>query len=278
MPELPEVECVRRGLTRARLQAPIRSVWRSDLALRIGTTWRRENLQTLDAGTGTQWIRRGKFLLWRLQTPRADAGLLVHLGMTGRLLVTTPDEPAPAHTHLRIAFADGRELRFVDARRFGGLRAGAWETLLAEPPLVELGPEPLSRGFDAATLAGRGGRSRRTIYAVLLDQRVVAGLGNIYVQEALYRAGIRPQRRATRVTAPQWERLAEAIVEVLQQGIRNGGTSFRDYRNAAGERGRNQDRLWVYGRAGQVCRGCGSVLRAFEEAGRRAVFCPSEQR
>ena len=278
MPELAEVECVRRGLTRAKLRAPIESVWRSDLPLRIGKTWRQERLGAITGGTGVRWGRRGKFLLWRLDTPRGDAGLVVHLGMTGRLVVGTPDDPLAPHTHLRISFADGRELRFVDARRFGGLRAGPWQALLDEAPLSALGPEPLSRGFDASTLAARGGASRRTIYAVLLDQRVVAGLGNIYVQEALYRAGVRPSRRAHQVTGPQWERLAAAIVEVLRQGIAHGGTSFRDYRNAAGQRGRNQERLWVYGRAGLVCRGCGGVLRGYEEGGRRGVFCPREQR
>lgn len=277
MPELPEVECVRRGLARAKLHAPITRVWRSEQLLRTGKLWRQERLRAIAGGTGGRWVRRGKFLLWRLQTSRGDTGLLVHLGMTGRLQVTTPSAPALAHTHVRISMADGRQLRFVDPRRFGGLRAGAWAQLHDAPPLSELGPEPLSRQFDGAVLRQRAGRSKRALCSALLDQKVVAGLGNIYVQEALYVAGLRPLQRATGLRVADWDRLADAIVEVLTQGIRNGGTTLRDYRDADGRSGRNQARLRVYGRAGQAC-ACGAVLRGYEVGGRRGAWCPAEQR
>jgi formamidopyrimidine-DNA glycosylase len=222
--------------------------------------------------------RRGKFLIWTFErdgTP--DVGLLVHLGMTGRLVMQAPGDPREAHTHLILRFEDDREVRFVDPRRFGGLRTAELTELHASPPLVDLGPEPLARGFGPAVLASRGGGSKRAIRDVLLDQRVVAGLGNIYVLEALYRARVHPLVAARRLRSSAWERVSDAIIEVLRQGIRNGGTTFRDYRGTDGQRGRNQASLRVYGRAGQVCDGCGATLQGFVLGGRSGVYCPREQ-
>ncbi|MCA9648498.1 MAG: bifunctional DNA-formamidopyrimidine glycosylase/DNA-(apurinic or apyrimidinic site) lyase [Myxococcales bacterium] len=278
MPELPEVESVRRSLVRARLSAEIRSVWRSEHALRTGTHWQDERLGLLRGATPLRWQRRGKHLLWRLRDREGDElGLLVHLGMTGRLEVAHRGEPRATHTHVELRLGDDRRLRFVDARRFGGVRARPWATLLAEPPLHELGPEPLDRSFDGAHLQAAAGASQRALRDVLLDQRVVAGVGNIYAVEALFVARLHPLLPAARLRPEAWARLAAAVREVIAQGLANGGTTLRDYVDAEGNAGRNQGALWVYGRAGEPCRVCGTPLRRFELGGRGGVLCPHDQ-
>lgn len=278
MPELPEVETVRRSLDRAGLQAPVRSVWRSEHALRTGSHWRDERLSLLRRASPQGWERRGKHLLWRLTARDGGAlGLLVHLGMTGRLEVARRGDPRALHTHVELRFGDDRCLRFVDARRFGGVRARPWDVLLAEPPLDALGPEPLSAAFDGAHLHAAAGRSRRALRDVLLDQRVVAGVGNIYALEALFLARLHPLMSATRLRASAWDRLAGTVRRVIEQGIDNGGTTLRDYVDAEGNAGRNQGALWVYGRAGQPCRECGAPLVGFTLGGRGGVLCPHDQ-
>jgi formamidopyrimidine-DNA glycosylase len=278
MPELPEVECVRRGLNRARITGPIVECWRSDKLLRTGATWRDEQLEGLPGAVPASWSRRGKFLVWRLDRSTGPLALVVHLGMTGRLGIVDGNAAIEPHTHVRLTFPDGRELRFVDPRRFGGVRAGPWAEVWQQPPLVDLGPEPLAPKFDGARLAQRAAHSRRALCDVLLDQRVVAGVGNIYAQEALHLAGLHPLLRADRLQPAAWDRLAAAVVTVLRQGVRNGGTTFRDYRNASGRAGRNQASLRVYGRAGAPCRGCGETLRAYIHGGRSGAWCPACQR
>lgn len=279
MPELPEVECVRRGLSRANLTDPISEVWRSEKDLRTGATWRDEQLSRLQGARGRRWRRRGKFLLWELdgQGQSEPLGLLVHLGMTGALRVHHTGESHVLHTHVIFRFGDARELRFVDPRRFGGMRAGSLVELEQRPPLAELGPEPLGRGFSGSVLAERAGRSKRVLRDVLLDQRVVAGVGNIYALEALFLAGLHPLVVADRLAPSAWDRLAQAVVAVLRQGIRNGGTTFRDFQTVSGKPGGNQRALAVYGRAGTPCTRCGRLLRPFVHGGRSGAFCPVDQ-
>lgn len=278
MPELPEVESVRRGLVAAKLQAPVQSLWRSEFKLRIGKHWASENLECLQAATPGEVGRRGKYIVWQFRgADDAALGLVIHLGMSGRCGVATASQPRVLHTHLALGFADGRELRLVDPRRFGGVRAGAWETILAGPPIGELGPEPLEAGFSGAVLEERLGKSARPIRDALLDQEAVAGLGNIYAVEALFLAGIHPQLEARRLARSAWDRLATMIVRVLRQGIENGGTTLKDFRNVVGEVGRNQDDLKVYGNAGEPCPKCGETLRGFVSGGRSGVFCPRDQ-
>lgn len=278
MPELPEVESVRRSLARARLVDPIEAVWRSPQALRIGEAWRDERLEVLRGATPQRWQRRGKHLLWRLASAEGEPlGLLVHLGMTGRLEVARPGQPRATHTHVELRLGD-RQLRFVDARRFGGVRARPWAQLCAEAPLHEMGPEPLGKGFDGGVLEQRGGRSRRVLRDVLLDQRVVAGVGNIYAVEALFVARLHPLLPAERLERSAWDRLAAAVRAVLEQGLRNGGTTLRDYVDADGKAGSNQGALWAYGRADQPCRVCGATMRGFVHGGRSGVYCPQDQR
>lgn len=280
MPELPEVESVRRGLADAAMSSPITKVWRSRQDLRIGEHWQRklENLQCLVGAVPGEVQRRGKYLLWTMTDPRElPLVLVIHLGMSGRCGIATPDQPKVAHTHLVIDFAEGRQLRFVDPRRFGGLRAGPRELVLRSEPLASLGPEPLSPEFDGTTLAAALGRSSRALRDGLLDQSVVAGVGNIYAVEALFEARLHPLLECHRLLPSAWQRLADAVQLMLRRGIDNGGTTLKDFRNVTGEVGRNQDDLRVYGRAGQPCPSCGAPLRDFVHQARSGVFCPVDQ-
>lgn len=278
MPELPEVESVRRGIAAAKLTAPVRSLWRSEFKLRIGKHWATENLECLSGATPGTVGRRGKYIVWNfLDRDSAPLGLVIHLGMSGRCGVANADQPRVLHTHLALGFADGRELRLVDPRRFGGLRAGPLAEILASPPLGELGPEPLDEGFSGEVMQARLGASARPIRDALLDQEAIAGLGNIYAVEALFLAGIHPLVEARRLHRSAWDRLAVAVVTVLRQGIDNGGTTLKDFRNVVGEVGRNQDDLKVYGRAGEPCPRCGGPLQGFVSGGRSGVFCPRDQ-
>ena len=278
MPELPEVESVRRGLTSAQLTAPVSSLWRSEFKLRIGKHWAVENLECLRGARPGEVGRRGKYIVWSFQGREDETlGLVIHLGMSGRCGVTTQAQPRVLHTHLALGFADGRELRLVDPRRFGGLRAGPLTEILGSSPIGDLGPEPLEPGFTGELLEARLGRSARPIRDALLDQEAVAGLGNIYAVEALFLAGIHPLVAARRLHRSAWDRLAAAVITVLRSGIENGGTTLKDFRNVVGEVGRNQDDLKVYGRAGLPCPRCGSPLVGFVSGGRSGVLCPQDQ-
>lgn len=280
MPELPEVETLRRSLVRARVRAPVQQVWRSDKALRTGEAWRQESLRSLVGAVPGRLARRGKFLLWTMQTSAGDRlGWLVHLGMTGRFLVTAADAPLEPHTHVVVDLdGDSRQLRFVDPRRFGGMRVAPLDALLRAKPLSDLGPEPLARGFGGDVLAARAARSKRALRDVLLDQRVVAGVGNIYMNEALFEARLHPLARAHRLRAAAWDELATAVRSVLQRGLDNRGTTLRDYRDADGRAGGNQHALAVYGRAGEACLACSGPLRALTVGGRTTTYCPACQR
>jgi formamidopyrimidine-DNA glycosylase len=204
---------------------------------------------------------------------QAGAQWIVHLGMTGRLLVTTPDGPLAPHTHARLTLAGGGELRFVDPRRFGRLefrdlaRAVGFAGPGAEPLVIEKG--------DFATLF----RGRRlAIKAALLNQRLLSGVGNIYADESLFRAGIRPRKAAGRLTAAELERLRLALREVLLHAIRLGGSSVSDYVDAEGVRGFFQLEHCVYQRGGEPCRNCGTLIRRIVVGGRSTHYCPHCQK
>jgi formamidopyrimidine-DNA glycosylase len=282
MPELPEVESVRRGLEGARLRAPVAEVWRSRARLRIGAAWdrRHEHVSALLGATPQTIARRGKLLVWTFAA--ADAGeplgLLVHLGMTGRFEFAGDARARPPHTHLELRFADRRKLRFVDPRRFGALRVAPLATLWATPPLSELGDEPFDPAFDGERLRARLGESRRPVRDALLDQRAVAGIGNIYAVEALWEAGVPPLAPCVRLGPGAWARLAAALVTVLARGLAAGGTTIRDYRGVDGNAGGGEEGLRAYGREGSPCPRCGATLRRFESGGRGGAACPREQR
>jgi formamidopyrimidine-DNA glycosylase len=221
--------------------------------------------------------RHGKFIVMRL-TPRytessADA-LLIHLGMTGHLSVENAGEPVVNHTHAFFALDDGRELRYTDSRRFG--RMGVFDKVALEQILVPLGHDPLdiSRQDFAARLAGR----RARIKALLLDQRVLRGVGNIYADESLWRARIHPAQLAASFTAKQVAGLHSAIGHVLKLAIASRGSSISNYRDADGEPGKYQLQHRAYGREGKPCFRCKTKIRRIIVAGRSSFFCPRCQR
>src|SRR5262249_37295990 len=197
--------------------------------------------------------RRGKYILIELDD---NGTLLLHLGMSGRITAGTADTPHAAHDHVILTLDDGTVVRFNDARRFGLLDFMRRGQEGAHPLLAGMGPEPLEPGFDGAFLARALHGKMTPIKAALLDQRVVAGLGNIYVCEALYRAGLSPRRLAGTVAGRRADKLAAAIKDVLGEAIEAGGSSLRDYVQADGELGYFQHRWAVYGREGEPCPGC----------------------
>jgi formamidopyrimidine-DNA glycosylase len=274
MPELPEVETVARDLRAAvtgrRIDAV--TVLRPDIVRYPDGTM----LPALLTGqTFGEVERLGKYLLLGL-----DSGddLMVHLGMTGHLLVCDADAPVPKHTHIRALLDDGRELRFDDARRFGRVAYGSRDALIAARVFPKLGVEPLSADFSQDRLDALLKRTTRTVKAALLDQKGVAGLGNIYIDEACFLAGVRPTRRCNRLTKRERAALLAAIKLVLSTAVANRGSSVDDYRDVWNARGSNQERLQVYGRGGEPCFQCGAVLRRTQNAGRTTVYCSTCQR
>jgi len=297
MPELPEVESVLRGLSAAQVDAPLVKIWRSQYNLRIGQDWSRklEKLHLLRHCIPGPIERRGKYLLWKMLMDRSSVlmeshrqlktesnasefGLVIHLGMSGQCEIVRTQALLRSHTHLRLQFADERELRFVDPRRFGGLRAGTWQDIQSFPPVANLGVEPLSRQFTAKYLHWRAGKSQRILRDILLDQKVIAGVGNIYAIEALFVAELHPLVPSNRLCLDDWHRLTSAIRRVLRKGIRNGGTTLKDFRDVHGAKGKNQEKLLAYGRAGLKCSRCGAILESFSQGGRSGAFCPKHQR
>jgi formamidopyrimidine-DNA glycosylase len=273
MPELPEVETVRRALDRHLAGRTISSVAGHSVQMRRPLSI--EGLRTVlrdRCFAGAR--RRGKFLLLDLDTP---GSLLLHLGMSGRLLIEPATAPRLPHTHLSLCLDDGRELRLVDPRRFGlacWLAPGAEAT---DPSLSALGMEPLDERLPYE-LPGLYGRRRSPLKALLLDQRLVAGIGNIYAVEALWRAGIRPTRRGHRTAAKRLERLGHEVQAVLSEAIEQGGTTIRDYATPAGGFGYFAVRLAVYGHRGDACPRCGSTIRDSRLGGRSTAWCPQCQR
>ncbi len=274
MPELPEVETVARDLRAAVAGRRIEQVTvdRPDI-VRVPDG---RMLPALLTGQRFENVdRRGKYLLLEL-----DSGdeLMVHLGMTGHLLVCDADAPVAKHTHIRASLDDGNELRFDDARRFGRVAYGSREALTAARVLPRLGVEPLSDAFSQERLDAVLRKTTRTVKAALLDQKGVAGLGNIYIDEACFLAGVRPTRRCHRLTRRERAALLDAIPRVLTAAVANRGSSVDDYRDVWNARGSNQERLQVYGRGGLPCFVCGTTLRRTVTAGRTTVYCPHCQR
>lgn len=278
MPELPEVEIVRRGLERVTLNQPIQSA-EVLLPRVVASPARPANWKARLTGCQfTAWHRRGKYLLADLRTSAGEDGgqLGVHLRMTGQLLWLDRQTPVTAHTRFRLFFDDSRELRFVDQRTFGR----TWWVPPQRPAeavitgLALLGPEPFDPDFSVPYLSHALRRSQRPIKNALLDQALVAGIGNIYADEALFLAGIRPTTRSKRLTRARVAKLHAAIRSVLQTSIEAGGTTFSDYRDIYGVNGQYSGVAWVYGRTGQPCRRCGTPIRRLKMGGRSAHFCP----
>lgn len=279
MPELPEVETVRRGLAPVMEGARIEraDINRPDLRWPLPDRM----AERLTGATVTALRRRSKYLLADLSTGET---LLWHLGMSGRVLVSGAalgrfhhDHPAPErHDHVVLHLGSGARVTFNDARRFGAM--DLFPTGGTHPLLVGLGPEPLGNGFSEHHLETRLRGRRTPVKAALLDQTVVAGLGNIYVAEALFRAGISPRRLAGNLGPRRIARLVPAIRETLAEAIAAGGSSLRDYRQTSGELGYFQHSFRVYGREGAPCPACGSPIARIVQSGRSSFFCPRCQR
>ncbi len=271
MPELPEVETTVRGLATVLMGRRIASIElrREDLRKAFPPDLR----QRLTGARVTRLGRRAKYGL--IDTDRGDT-MVFHLGMSGSWRVD-PEETGP-HDHVLIETEEGRCLSLNDPRRFGSIDLVPTDQLDLTEPFVRMGPEPLGADFDGkhleAALAGR----KAPIKAMLLDQRIVAGLGNIYVCEALHMARIAPTREAGRLSRVRLERLAKAITAVLLEAIDAGGSSLRDYVQPNGELGYFSARWRVYGREGKACPECGATVRRRTDSGRSTFFCPACQR
>jgi len=275
MPELPEVETIRRGLA---LKMTGRRIVRAEL--------RRPDLRRpfpplldrrLKGARVGQLGRRGKYLLIELDD---DGTLLLHLGMSGRIVASGNNAEDAKHDHVVLALDDGTIVRFNDPRRFGLMDYMRRGEEMLHPLLAGMGPEPLGPGFDGKYLAAALAGKLTPIKAALLDQRIVAGLGNIYVCEALYRAGLSPRRLAGTIASVRAARLADAIRAVLTEAIEAGGSSLRDYVQADGELGYFQHRWAVYGKEGEPCPGCTCAegVRRIVQSGRSTFFCAKRQR
>lgn len=281
MPELPEVETVRRGLLPAMEGAVITraEVNRPDLRWPFP-----ENMAArLTGARVTRLGRRSKYILADLDTGET---LLIHLGMSGRMTVSGDplgvfhhDHPAPQkHDHVVFHMGNGARVTFNDPRRFGAM--DLFETGADHPLLAKLGPEPLSNAFNetylAAALAGRNSPMK----SALLDQHIIAGLGNIYVCEALHRAGINPRRKASQLSKQRIARLVPVIRDVISEAIEAGGSSLRDFRQADGELGYFQHVFQAYDREDHPCTtpGCAGTIRRIVQSGRSTFYCPTCQR
>ena len=274
MPELPEVETVVRGLQRV---LPGRRI----LTVRLGKTDFIDDPAALERelpGAQINSVRRhGKFLVVELEPGNGNTrpfSLLIHLGMTGQLVTCPSSVPAPPHTHAFFVLDDGRDLRYTDMRRFGRIRIlsnGEPGTLLDR-----LGRDPLdaSEADFAAALRAR----RAQIKALLLDQRVLRGMGNIYTDESLWRAKIHPRRLGANLRPAEFHRLYRSVHDVLNEAIRLGGSSISDYVNSDGQRGEFQLKHRVYQREGEKCFRCKTEIRRIIVAGRSSYFCPQCQR
>jgi len=277
VPELPEVETVRRGLE----ALVVGHVFEHVEVGRERTVRRTSARAVVDGLTGTAMTaatRRGKYLVCPLDS--GDA-VLVHLRMSGQLLVADATTPRPPHTHVAARFGD-RELRFVDPRTFGEVVVFSPDHADVEAPdLVGLGVDPVVDPFDAGVLRRALGRTSRVVKVALMDQHLVAGLGNIYTDEVLHRARVRYDRPATALTKAEIARLAAAITEVLTAAIDAGGSTLADaqYVDLMGRTGRYQDQHHVYGRAGEPCPTCGRAeIRRAVVGGRSTFYCPRCQR
>ena len=299
MPELPEVETVKRGLNQMTLHQKIQG---GDVLL-DRTIAHPVSVEAFLAGlqgtTIAQWHRRGKYLLAELAeskgqenqttdlqtppfphspTPLLPPHLGVHLRMTGQLLWLNQSEPLQKHTRVRLFFAGDKELRFVDQRTFGQM----WFVPPDRAPktvmtgLQNLGPEPFSSDFSIGYFQQQLQR-RRPIKNALLDQAIVAGVGNIYADEALFLSGVHPETLCADLTLTEITRLRDNVIQVLQTSIDAQGTTFSSFRSVAGTNGNYGNVAWVYGRDGLGCRNCETVIQRLKLAGRSAHFCPTCQ-
>ena len=274
MPELPEVETVIRTL---RPQLEGRSIRRVEVRHDdvIHHPAPADFIARLQGRTIAELHRRGKYICVALD----DGQLLAaHLRMTGRLLAADPAQELLPHTHVIMDLSDGRQLRYADVRRFGGfwlLAKGEEDTCTG---MERLGVEPLGDDFTADYLTSRLGRRACPVKNGILDQSVIAGLGNIYADETLFAAGVRPERECRSLTEEEWQKIAAVIPPILEAAISHKGTTFSDFLDGTGREGENAAFLQAYGRAGQPCKKCGAIMEKTRIGGRGTCFCPCCQK
>jgi formamidopyrimidine-DNA glycosylase len=274
VPELPEVETVRRNLEATVLGRTIQDVrlsgkpLRRPIAPRIRAALRGRRVESVD--------RHGKYLLLHLDQ---GASLVSHLGMSGRWLffAESPDRGLP-HVHARIRFRDGAELWFQDPRRFGLLKLASTARLARDPALKDLGPDPIATPPSGRALEQTARGATIAVKNFLLDQKRLAGVGNIYASEILHRARIDPRRRVGRLSAAEWDAVALEVTRVLGEAIERMGTTFSAYRTIWNEPGEYGEKLLVYDRAGEPCRSCGGPIRRIVQGQRSTFYCPRCQR
>lgn len=273
MPELPEVEVLRRSLEPHVLGATIDAVrvWNPDLREPVD----RRRLARCRGRGILAARRRAKYLLLDLTGGKT---LVIHLGMSGRLTLAPSTSPPEAHEHVTFFLDSGQRLRFRDSRRFGLVLLRATEELEDDPHFAHLGLEPLGGALSGKALQEMAAGRRAPIKSFLMDGRMLVGVGNIYAAEALHRAGVHPTRSVARIATSRWNCLAEAIQETLSEAIEQGGTTLNDFADALGESGYFKVSLSVYDREGRACRRCQRSIRRIVQSGRSTFYCPGCQR
>ncbi len=282
MPELPEVETIARGLHKRVAGEIIESIWLGEKPEPLKSP-ANEIAEVLEGSRIVQVRRVGKHIVFDLARSgkrKRDAiqhgQWIVHLGMTGRMQVTTPEEAVHKHTHAVVKLSSGREVRFVDPRRFGRLAVVRMDSQKSVAGFAAPGDEPLESQAERFVTLFHG---RKTpIKSALLNQKLLSGVGNIYADESLFRSGIRPRRRAASLTREQLRKLHAAVQEVLREAIALGGSSVSDYVDADGEEGFFQLKHRVYGREGEPCLVCGTPIKRVVIAGRSSHYCPRCQK
>ncbi|WP_156291433.1 DNA-formamidopyrimidine glycosylase [Oceanobacillus salinisoli] len=274
MPELPEVETIRKTLIPFVTNKTIKEV---------NVYWPKmvkepddvEQFKQILQGQTIQKIgRRGKFLLFYMM----EYVLVSHLRMEGKYRVVPSGEPVAKHTHVIFRFTDGEDLRYNDVRKFGTMHVYPIGQEFQHKPLNKLGPEPFDQSFTSDYLYQKLKRTERSVKAALLDQSIVTGLGNIYVDEALFRAGVHPAKKANKLTKREVERIWEQSIQTLSDAVKQGGTTIRSYVNGQGEMGMFQQELFVYGQENKECKHCGSPIIKIRVAGRGTHICTTCQK
>jgi formamidopyrimidine-DNA glycosylase len=273
MPELPEVESVRTGLEMLIKDAIIQSVdvkWSRIISEPDDSEEFKLNLK----GQQIESLkRRGKFLLFYL----TDYVMISHLRMEGKYTVVENEQPIMKHTHVIFKLEDGRELRYLDVRKFGRMALVKKGEEYMHPSLMKLGPEPIASQFLFEAFKELLSKRKKAIKAVLLDQGIVAGVGNIYADEILHEAGIHPSHPASHLSQEQVFVLHQAIIAVMGRAVKAGGTTIRSYKNAFGQEGTYQQSLLVYGRPGEECTRCGTLIKKIKVSQRGTHYCPACQ-
>lgn len=274
MPELPEVETVRRSLEIALLERSIVDIQVREPRLRVTIDEERLHELILKRRV-TKLMRRAKYIIVYFT---GGSCLILHLGMTGQLLILSPSQPFDKHDHVIFTLDNGLQLRFRDPRRFGVIAAVETANLQEHKLLARLGIEPLSEDFTPEYLFKRSRKSKKPVKNFIMDQQVLVGVGNIYASEALFLAGIYPMRAAGRISLARWQKLHTTIQQVLQEALALGGTTIDDFRNSDGSSGYFQQKLRAYGRKDEPCINCQTPIRTQVLAGRSTFYCSKCQK